>query len=105
MAAMQDLGEEVERSYAETQERMSDPSVYNDHREAAEVGRRLKERESAHKLAQEWIEASSDLAAARNDGDLRELIPELEQRVEELENELKPALVEADPAARQGVTR
>ena len=28
MAAMQDLVEEVERSYAETQERMSDPSVY-----------------------------------------------------------------------------
>src|SRR5256885_15808795 len=98
MAAMQDLVEEVERSYAETKKRMSDPPVYNDHREAAEAGRRLKELESAHKLAQEWIEASSDLEAARNDGDLRELIPELGQRVEELENELKLALVETDPA-------
>ncbi len=33
---------------------MADPSVYNDHREAADVGRRLKELERPHKLAQEW---------------------------------------------------
>src|SRR6266576_3787607 len=88
MAAMQDLVEEVERSYAETQERLSDPSVYNDHREAAEVGRRLKELEAAHKLAREWLEASSDLQAARDDGDLRELVPELEERVDRLEHQL-----------------
>jgi len=103
MASMQDLVEEVERSYAETQERMSDPSVYNDHREAADVGRRLKELESAHKLAQEWIEASADLEAARDDGDLRELVPELEERVDRLENDLKLALVETDPADRKDV--
>ena len=88
MAAMQDLVEEVERSFAETQERLSDPSVYNDHREAAEVGRRLKELEAAHKLATEWLEASSDLEAARDDGDLRELVPELEERVAQLEDDL-----------------
>src|SRR5690349_11565906 len=103
MAAMQDLVEEVERSYAETQERLSDPSVYNDHREAAEVGRRLKELEAAHRLAAEWLEASSDLEAARNDGDLRELVPELEERVERLEQELKLALVETDPADHKDV--
>jgi peptide chain release factor 1 len=103
MAAMEDLVEEVERSYAETQERMSDPSVYNDHREAAEVGRRLKELEVANKLAQEWRQASSDLEAARGDGDLRELIPELEERVADLEQELKLALVETDPADRKDV--
>src|SRR5213083_1380010 len=103
MAAMQDLVEEVERSFAETQDRLSDPSIYNDHREAAEVGRRLKELEAANKLAREWRDASSDLDAARNDGDLRELVPELEQRVEELEQELKLALVETDPADRKDV--
>ena len=48
------LVDELERSYAETQDRMSDPSVYNDYREAAEVGRRLKELEGPHRLAQEW---------------------------------------------------
>jgi len=103
MAAMQDLVEEVERSFAETQERLSDPSVYNDHREAAEVGRRLKELEAAHRLATEWLEASSDLEAARGDGDLRELVPELEERVDRLEQDLKLALVESDPADRKDV--
>ena len=103
MASIESLVEEVERSYAETQERMNDPSIYNDHREAAEVGRRLKELEAANKLAREWREASSDLDAARDDGDLRELVPELEQRVDELEQELKLALVETDPADRKDV--
>ena len=45
MAALDDLVAELDRSYAEAQERMSDPAVYNDHREAAEVGRRLKQLE------------------------------------------------------------
>src|SRR5438105_11039937 len=103
MAVMQDLVEEVERSFAETQERMNDPSIYNDHREAAEVGRRLKELEAANKLAREWREASSDLEAARGDGDLRGLVPELEERVEQLEQDLKLALVETDPADRKDV--
>jgi peptide chain release factor 1 len=96
--AMQELVEEVERSYGETQERLSDPAVYNDHREAAEVGRRLKELEAAHKLAQQWREVAEDLDAARGDGDLRELIPELEERMTALEEELRLALVESDPA-------
>src|ERR1041384_3581153 len=103
MAAMQDLVEEVERSYAETQERMSDPSVYNDHREAAEVGRRLKELEGPYKLAQEWRTAREDLAAARDDADLRELVPELEERTSALEEELRLAMVPSDPADRKDV--
>ena len=75
MAQFEELVEELERSYAETQERMSDPAVYNDHREAAEVGRRLKELEGPYKLAQEWRSTSEDLEAAQGDGDLRELVP------------------------------
>jgi hypothetical protein len=43
--AIEQLLDELERNYHETQERLSDPAVYNDHREAAEVGRRLKELE------------------------------------------------------------
>jgi peptide chain release factor 1 len=101
--AIQELVEEVERSYGETQERMSDPAVYNDHREAAEVGRRLKELEAANKLAQEWREVRDDLEAARGDGDLRELVPELEERMTALEEELRLALVESDPADAKDV--
>src|ERR671933_697326 len=103
MAAIDALVEEVERSYAETQERLNDPSIYNDHREAAEVGRRLKELEAAAKLADQWRRASADLDAARSDGDLRELVPELEERVAHLEQELKLALVETDPADHKDV--
>jgi peptide chain release factor 1 len=103
MAAIEDLVDEVDRSYRETQERLSDPSVFNDHREAAEVGRRLKELEAPYKLAQEWREVSDDAEAARADADLRELLPELEERLERLEDELKLALVETDPADRKDV--
>ena len=101
--AIQELVEDVERSYRETQERLSDPAVYNDHREAADVGRRLKELEGPHKLAREWLAVHEDLEAARADGDLRELVPELEERLERLEEELKLALVETDPADQKDV--
>jgi peptide chain release factor 1 len=103
MATIEQLVEDVDRSYQETQERMSNPAIYNDRREAAEVGRRLKELEGAYKLAQDWRAARADLDAARDDGELRELIPELEERVGQLEQELKLALVETDPADRKDV--
>jgi peptide chain release factor 1 len=96
-AATESLVAELERSYAEAQERMSDPAVFADRSAAASAGRRLKELEGPHRLAQEWRTASSDLEAARADADLHELVPELEERVEALEEELKAALVERDP--------
>ncbi|HET7568417.1 MAG TPA: peptide chain release factor 1 [Gaiellaceae bacterium] len=102
-ADFDNLVAELERSYEELQQRMADPSVYNDHREAAEVGRKLKELEPAYKLAQEWKAMRDDLAAARADTDLRELVPELEQRVAALEEELRLALVPTDPADRKDV--
>src|SRR5213592_937827 len=103
MADFQDLVDDLERSYTETQERLSDPAVYNDHREAADVGRRVKELEGPARLAQQWREITDDLEAARGDGDLRELVPELEERAASLEEDLKLALVESDPADRKDV--
>src|SRR5256714_1121553 len=102
-ADFEDPVADLERSYEEAQTRMSDPTVYNDRREAAEVGRRLKELERPHKLAQEWKSASEDLAAARDDADLHELVPELETRTATLEEELRLALVPTDPADRKDV--
>ncbi|HEY4412321.1 MAG TPA: peptide chain release factor 1 [Gaiellaceae bacterium] len=102
-ATLDNLVDEIERNYAETQERMSDPSVYNDRREAADVGRRLKELETPHRLALEWRSARDDLAAARDDNDLRELVPELEERTARLEEELRVAMVPSDPADRKDV--
>src|SRR5215208_6366943 len=103
MAEFDQLLDELERSYRETQERLSDPAVYNDHREAAEVGRRLKELEVPHKLGERWRSTAADLDAARNDAELTELLPELEERLERLEEELKLALVETDPADTKDV--
>jgi peptide chain release factor 1 len=97
------LVSDLERSYEETQTRMADPAVYNDHREAADVGRRLKELEQPYKLAQEWKSAQDDLAAARADADLRELVPELEERTTNLQEALRLALVPTDPADRKDV--
>src|SRR2546430_4954885 len=97
------LIEDLERSYREAQERMSDPSVYNDHREAAEVGRKLKELEGPYKLAQEWQALRDDLAAAREDPDLTELVPELEERTTKLEEELRLSMVPSDPADARDV--
>jgi peptide chain release factor 1 len=98
MAAFDELVEELERSYTETLERQSDPAVYNDHREAATVGRRLKELEGPYKLAQQWRQAKADLAAARGDAELAEMVADYEAQVERLEEELKLSLVERDPA-------
>src|SRR4051794_2548587 len=103
MAGIESLVDELERSYTETQERMSDPAVYNDRREAADVGRRLKELETPYKLAQAWREARADLDAARDDSELRELVAEYDQRLAEVEEELKLALVERDPADSKDV--
>jgi peptide chain release factor 1 len=103
MARMEQLIDDLERSYQEAQERMSDPAVYNDRREAAQVGRRLKELEGAYRLAQEWRGARADLDEASADGDLRELVPELEERLTELEDQLKLALVDRDPADQKDV--
>ena len=98
MASLDKLVEELERSYTETQARMADPAVYNDHREAAEVGKRLKELEVPYKLAQQWQQAQSDLDAARADSELAEMVPDYEAEVARLEDELKMSLVERDPA-------
>src|SRR5215212_769133 len=92
------LIDDLERSYGELQERMSDPSVYNDQREAAEVGRRLKDLEPAHRLALEWRTTRDDVEASLADPELKELVAESQQRLGELEEELMLALVEKDPA-------
>jgi peptide chain release factor 1 len=97
------LVDELDRSYAEAQERLSDPTVYNDHRQAADAGRRLKELETPKRLADEWRQARADLDDARADSGLVELVPELEATIERLEDDLRVALVERDPADEKDV--
>ena len=111
MEGIDRLVDELERSYADAQERMADPAVYNDRRQAADAGRRLKELETPKRLADEWRQARADLDDAQSDPELAAMAAELEDDVERLEEELRLALVERDPAddkdviveVRQGV--
>ncbi len=101
--AIERLVDELDRSYAEAQERMSDPAVYNDHRQAADGGRRLKELETPKRLADEWRAAKENLEVARSDPGFADEVPVLEAQIERLEDELRLALVERDPADEKDV--
>ena len=100
---LEKLVEELERSYHETRERLSDPAVYNHHREAADVGRRLKELEGPYRLAEQWQQLRADLDAARNDSELAEMVSDYESELARLEEDLKLSLVERDPADEKDV--
>jgi peptide chain release factor 1 len=103
MSSIDSLVEELERSYAEAQERMADPAVYNDRKQVAVAGKRLKELEGPHRLAEEWRRARADLDDARGDPELASMASELEAETARLEEELKLALVEKDPADEKDV--
>jgi peptide chain release factor 1 len=103
MTALEKLVDELNRSYSQALERQSDPAVYNNHREAAAVGRRLKELEGPYRLAQAWRQARADLDAARGDAELAEMVPDYEAEMARLEDELKLSLVERDPADEKDV--
>jgi peptide chain release factor 1 len=111
VSTIEQLVDDLDRTYDDAQARMADPSVYDDRREAAEAGRRLKELENPKRLADAWRQAYADLQDARADAELATMAAELETEVARLEEELKLALVERDPAddkdviveVRQGV--
>jgi peptide chain release factor 1 len=103
MSAIERLVDELERSYADVQERLADPAVYNDHRQAADAGRRLKELETPKKLADAWLQARADLDDARSDAELAGMTAELEAEVDRLQEDLKLALIERDPADAKDV--
>jgi peptide chain release factor 1 len=98
------LVEQIESRFAELSEQMADPDVIGDHRRYAEVGRAYRSLEHAHDLAREWRRSVDDAAGAREllkeDGDdpeLREMLSGAEARLEELEEEIRLAMVEPDP--------
>ena len=98
------LVEQIEGRFAELSEQMSDPEVISDQRRYADVGRAYRTLEQAHGLAQEWRRATDDAATSRelmaengDDPELRELLRASEDRLAELEEEIRLAMVEADP--------
>jgi peptide chain release factor 1 len=98
------LVEQIESRFSELSEQMSDPEVIGDRARYAEVGRAYRQLEPAHGLAQEWRRAADDAAGAREllseDGDdpeLRELLRASEAKLDELDEQIRLAMVERDP--------
>jgi peptide chain release factor 1 len=104
------LVEQIETRFAELSRQLSDPAVIGDQARYAEVGRAYRALEPAHALAAEWRRRNDDAAGAREllaeDGDdpeLRELLTSSERRLEELEEEIRLAMVEPDPNDEKNV--
>src|SRR6266516_1940469 len=101
---IESLVEQIEARFAELSRQMSDPDVIGDRRRLADVGRAYRQLEPAAKLAEEWRRARDDAAGAQellaedgDDAELRELLGSSRERVAELEEELRLAMVERDP--------
>jgi peptide chain release factor 1 len=101
---IESLVEQIEARFAELAQQMTDPDVISDRQRYAEVGREYRALEPAHNLALEWLHARDDAAGAQEllaeDGDdpeLRELLTTSRERMAELEEEIRLAMVERDP--------
>jgi peptide chain release factor 1 len=97
------LVEQIEARFSELEGLMSDPDVISDRERYADVGREYRELQLAHGLAAEWRTLKDDLEGARElleegeDTELRKVVDEAPGRLEELEEEIRLAMVERDP--------
>ena len=98
------LVEQIETRFAELGEQLSDPEVIADRERFAAVGRAYRQLEPAAELAAQWRRAQDDAAGAQEllseDGDdpeLRELLASARERIEQLEEEIRMAMIERDP--------
>lgn len=97
---------EIERHFAEIEERLADPSVATDRNRLRELGKQHAELAPIARAFREYRKAEADLAAGREmlkeeagaDGAfLRDEIAGLEERMAKLEHELREMLVPKDP--------
>jgi peptide chain release factor 1 len=98
------LIEQIEARFSELERQMSDPEVIGDRARYAEVGREYRELQPAQALAAEYRTLKDDLEGARElleedgeDPELRKLVEEAPERLEQLEEEIRLAMVERDP--------
>jgi peptide chain release factor 1 len=101
---IESLVEQIEQRFGDLSREIVDPDVITDRQRYADVGRAYRQLESAARLAEQWRRATDDAAGAREliaeDGDdteLREMLAGSEQRLRELEEEIRLAMVERDP--------
>jgi len=106
---IESLVEQIESRFAELSRQMTDPDVISDRHRYAEAGREYRRLEPAARLAGQWRRATDDAAGAQElldegeDPEVREMLATARRRVDELEEELRLAMVERDPADDKNV--
>ena len=101
---IQQLVEQIEARFAEAERKMSDPAVIGDRERYAEAGRAYRQLEPAARLAAQWRHSKSDLDGAQeliaegdDDAEMREEVAAARRRLDELDEEIRLAMVERDP--------
>src|SRR5436190_4977704 len=104
VAVIEGLVKQIEARFADVQADMSDPAVIGDRRRFAEAGRLFNQLAPAARAAEEWRRAQSDAEGAQElldetgeDPELRAELNDARERIEELEEEIRLAMVERDP--------
>jgi peptide chain release factor 1 len=101
---IESLVEQIESRFAELGRAMTDAEVINDRQRYAEVGREYARLEAPAKLAEQWRRAADDAAGAQElldegeDPEVREMLATARRRLEELDEDIRLAMVERDPA-------
>jgi len=104
---MEPLVAEIERRFAELESQLGDPAVLADQRRYAEVAREHKRLSGAAELARQWRERTAQMADAAEladdpDEEMRafaqEQISEARAALPALEEEIRVAMLERDPA-------
>jgi peptide chain release factor 1 len=105
-----ELAKQILSRFGALQEELSDPAVIGDRERFTAASRAYRELEPAAKLATEYLRAVDDAAGAREliaeDGDdpeLRELLRVSQERMSDLEEEIRLAMVERDPSDDKNV--
>ncbi|HWC49948.1 MAG TPA: peptide chain release factor 1 [Solirubrobacterales bacterium] len=100
---IESLVQQIEARFAELEGQMSDPAVISDRERYAAVGREYRELQPAHELAGRWrtlrddLEGARELLAEGEDEEMRQVVEEAPGQIEELEEEIRLAMVERDP--------
>jgi peptide chain release factor 1 len=107
---IEELVKQIETRFAELGVRLTDPDVISDRERYAEVGRAYSQLEPAAKLAAQWRLAQDDAQGAAEllseegeDSELREELLDAHARIEELEEQIRLAMVEHDPNDEKSV--
>jgi peptide chain release factor 1 len=98
------LVEQILTRFGELENELSDPAVIGDREKFTAASRAYRDVEPAAKLAAEYRRVADDLAGARellaedsDDAELKDLLRSSTARLEELEEEIRLAMVERDP--------